>query len=96
MAQLGCFRASATLTSLSLSTGQSRNAPPDAVKMILFKAPGGNPCRHWKMAMKITNAFLDLNTIHHTCIHTTVFGIGGQHLHIVLRKQRHHYRPARY
>ena len=51
MAQLGCLRASATLTSLNLSIGQSRKAPPDAVRIIRFRAPGGNPCKHWKIAV---------------------------------------------
>jgi hypothetical protein len=32
---LGCVMACSTVTSLSFSTGQSRKAPPDAVKMIL-------------------------------------------------------------
>lgn len=35
MLQLGCVTACSTVTSASFSTGQSRNAPPEAVRMIL-------------------------------------------------------------
>ncbi len=50
--QLGCLTASAAVTSLSLSTGQSRKAPPEAVRMIRRRPPSGSPCRHWKIACK--------------------------------------------
>ena len=50
MLQLGWFRASATVTSASFSTGQSRNDPPEAVRMIRRMPPSGRPWRHWKMA----------------------------------------------
>ncbi|KAG0606341.1 hypothetical protein M758_9G133300 [Ceratodon purpureus] len=46
MLQLGCFRASATLTSFSFSTGQSLNAPPEAVRMIRLNPPLGSPWMH--------------------------------------------------
>lgn len=39
------------LTVLNFSFGQSRNAPPDAVRIIFFSPPGGKPCRHWKIAL---------------------------------------------
>ena len=36
---------SATLTFARSALSQSRNAPPDAVRMIRLRAPGGKPCR---------------------------------------------------
>ena len=51
MSQFGCFRASDTLAVFSLSTSQSLNAPPDAVRMIRLNPPSGRPWMHWKRAL---------------------------------------------
>lgn len=48
--QLGCLRASSTFTIASFSTGQSRNAPPEAVRIMRRNPRSGTPWRHWKMA----------------------------------------------
>mmetsp|Transcript_20380 Transcript_20380/g.60288 ORF Transcript_20380/g.60288 Transcript_20380/m.60288 type:complete len:205 (+) Transcript_20380:749-1363(+) len=57
MSQFGCVVALALTTSgcsaLSLRSSaaeKSRKAPPDAVRMTRRSAPGGTPCKHWKMA----------------------------------------------
>mmetsp|Transcript_10264 Transcript_10264/g.15456 ORF Transcript_10264/g.15456 Transcript_10264/m.15456 type:complete len:204 (-) Transcript_10264:288-899(-) len=50
MSQLGCVKASFTVALCISSTFQSLKAPPEAVRMILLRAPGGKPCRLWKMA----------------------------------------------
>ena len=46
----GCLMASAALTSFSFSTGQSRKAPPEAVRIMRRRPPSGSPWMHWKMA----------------------------------------------
>mmetsp|Transcript_6701 Transcript_6701/g.19622 ORF Transcript_6701/g.19622 Transcript_6701/m.19622 type:complete len:233 (-) Transcript_6701:318-1016(-) len=51
MSQLGCFKASETLAVFSLSTSQSLNAPPEAVRMILLSPPSGSPWMHWNSAL---------------------------------------------
>mmetsp|Transcript_94 Transcript_94/g.253 ORF Transcript_94/g.253 Transcript_94/m.253 type:complete len:209 (+) Transcript_94:597-1223(+) len=50
MDQLGCLRASATVTFLSWSTSQSLKAPPEAVRMIRRMPSSGSPWMHWKIA----------------------------------------------
>jgi len=57
MSQFGCVVAFLRTTSgsslairRSVAASKSRNAPPLAVRMTLRIAPGGTPCRHWKMA----------------------------------------------
>lgn len=39
-----------TVTSFSFSTGQSRNAPPEAVSTMRLKPPSGIPWMHWNRA----------------------------------------------
>mmetsp|Transcript_21499 Transcript_21499/g.43545 ORF Transcript_21499/g.43545 Transcript_21499/m.43545 type:complete len:262 (-) Transcript_21499:120-905(-) len=57
MSQLGCVLAflrttsgCSRLSAISSSVAKSRKAPPEAVRMMRRSAPGGTPCRHWKMA----------------------------------------------
>ena len=51
IAQLGCFRASAGVACWRPSSGQSRNAPPLAVRMIRLTLELGWPWMHWKTAL---------------------------------------------
>mmetsp|Transcript_33644 Transcript_33644/g.43190 ORF Transcript_33644/g.43190 Transcript_33644/m.43190 type:complete len:230 (-) Transcript_33644:252-941(-) len=51
ISQLGWVRASFTVALCMSSTSQSRKAPPEAVRMIRRRAPGGKPWRDWKMAL---------------------------------------------
>mmetsp|Transcript_20471 Transcript_20471/g.30325 ORF Transcript_20471/g.30325 Transcript_20471/m.30325 type:complete len:213 (-) Transcript_20471:206-844(-) len=57
MSQFGCvvalawtIRGSFLHSSNSSSFEKSRNAPPEAVKMMRRSPPSGTPCKHWKMA----------------------------------------------
>mmetsp|Transcript_20090 Transcript_20090/g.64698 ORF Transcript_20090/g.64698 Transcript_20090/m.64698 type:complete len:259 (+) Transcript_20090:960-1736(+) len=57
MSQFGCVVALARTHSGSFShfsnsssAFKSRKAPPEAVNMILRRLPGGQPCKHWKIA----------------------------------------------
>ena len=83
MLQLGCFRASATLTVFSFSTGQSRKAPPEAVRMILRRPFSGKPCMHWKMAECSESASSESTTLHQIQSVLTVLV-----QHVVLKLQR--------
>jgi hypothetical protein len=49
--QLGCFRASDGDACCSFSTGQSRNAPPLAVRTMRLTPALGWPSTHWKTAL---------------------------------------------
>ncbi len=50
IAQLGCARASFTVAFAKASSGQSRRAPPEAVRMMRSTAPMSSPVSAWKIA----------------------------------------------
>ena len=51
MDQLGCFRASSTVTCLIRSRSQPRKGPPEAVKRIFSILFPASPFKHWKIAL---------------------------------------------
>ena len=50
IAQFGCEDACSTVADASRSSGQSRNAPPEAVMVTCSTAAMSSPVRDWKMA----------------------------------------------
>ena len=44
--QVGCFSASAAVTSASALSDRPRNGPPEAVRISRRNSPAARPCRH--------------------------------------------------